>query len=55
MLPLPRASTGDELDARRRYPEEFVAAMTEAGYLGVLIPEDTAVRVSILGGVRGPR
>jgi acyl-CoA dehydrogenase len=29
-----------ELDARRRYPEEFVAAMTESGYLGALIPEE---------------
>jgi acyl-CoA dehydrogenase len=28
------------LDARREYPEEFVKAMTEAGYLGVLIPEE---------------
>ena len=28
-----------ELDAARRYPEEFVGAMTEAGYLGALIPE----------------
>jgi acyl-CoA dehydrogenase len=28
-----------DLDAHRRYPEEFVLAMTEAGYLGVLIPE----------------
>jgi acyl-CoA dehydrogenase len=29
-----------DLDAERRYPEEFVAAMTEAGYLGALIPEE---------------
>jgi acyl-CoA dehydrogenase len=29
-----------DLDARRCYPEEFVAAMTEAGYLGALIPEE---------------
>ena len=29
-----------ELDAGRRYPEEFVRAMTEAGYLGALIPEE---------------
>ena len=29
-----------DLDARRRYPEEFVRAMTEAGYLGALIPEE---------------
>ena len=28
------------LDADRRYPEEFVLAMTEAGYLGALIPEE---------------
>jgi acyl-CoA dehydrogenase len=28
------------LDADRRYPEEFVRAMTEAGYLGALIPEE---------------
>jgi acyl-CoA dehydrogenase len=28
------------LDAVRRYPEEFVAAMTGAGYLGALIPEE---------------
>ena len=28
-----------ELDAARRYPEEFVGAMTEAGYLAALIPE----------------
>src|SRR5215213_1072983 len=29
-----------DLDAGRRYPEEFAAAMTEAGYLGALIPEE---------------
>ena len=29
-----------DLDAARRYPEEFVGAMTEAGYLGALIPEE---------------
>ena len=29
-----------ELDAERRYPEEFVKAMTQAGYLGALIPEE---------------
>jgi acyl-CoA dehydrogenase len=28
-----------ELDARRAYPEEFVAAMTRAGWLAALIPE----------------
>src|SRR5215203_735188 len=27
-----------DLDAGRRYPEEFVSAMTGAGYLGALIP-----------------
>jgi hypothetical protein len=27
-----------ELDARRRYPEEFVRAMSEAGYLAALVP-----------------
>ena len=29
-----------DLDARREYPEEFVKAMTESGYLGALIPEE---------------
>jgi acyl-CoA dehydrogenase len=29
-----------ELDAERRYPEEFVGAMGEAGYLAALIPEE---------------
>ncbi|HEY6690080.1 MAG TPA: acyl-CoA dehydrogenase family protein [Rubrobacter sp.] len=29
-----------DLDERRRYPEEFVVAMTDAGYLGALIPEE---------------
>src|SRR5215204_4158136 len=29
-----------DLDAERRYPEEFVASMTEAGYLGALKPEE---------------
>jgi acyl-CoA dehydrogenase len=28
------------MDADRRYPEEFVRAMTEAGYLGALVPEE---------------
>jgi acyl-CoA dehydrogenase len=28
------------LDVERRYPEEFVRAMTETGYLGALIPEE---------------
>jgi len=29
-----------ELDVRRGYPTEFVNALTEAGYLGALIPEE---------------
>jgi acyl-CoA dehydrogenase len=29
-----------DLDAERLYPEEFVASMTGAGYLGALIPEE---------------
>ena len=29
-----------DLDAERRYPKEFVASMTSAGYLGALIPEE---------------
>ena len=29
-----------EMDEARRYPEEFVRALTEAGWLSVLIPED---------------
>ncbi|CAA9443954.1 MAG: Acyl-CoA dehydrogenase [uncultured Rubrobacteraceae bacterium] len=29
-----------ELDAKREYPEEFVRAITEAGYLSALIPEE---------------
>ena len=29
-----------DLDAGRRYPEEFVGAMTDAGYLAALIPEE---------------
>src|SRR6476660_309069 len=28
------------LDRERAYPTEFVAALTEAGFLGVLIPEE---------------
>ena len=28
------------LDRERRYPEEFVRAMTESGYLGALIPSE---------------
>ena len=28
------------LDARRAYPDDFVKALTEAGYLATLIPED---------------
>src|SRR3712207_6799321 len=29
-----------KLDAERRYPEEFVAAVSEAGYLSALIPKE---------------
>src|SRR3954464_4765806 len=29
-----------ELDARRAYPDAFVAALTDAGYLAALIPEE---------------
>jgi acyl-CoA dehydrogenase len=29
-----------KLDAKREYPEEFVRAMIESGYLGALIPEE---------------
>jgi acyl-CoA dehydrogenase len=29
-----------ELDAKREYPEEFVRAMTERGYLGAFIPKE---------------
>src|SRR5215470_14474807 len=29
-----------ELDAKRAYPEEFVQALTKAGYLATLIPEE---------------
>jgi acyl-CoA dehydrogenase len=29
-----------ELDAQRAYPEDFVEALTKAGYLGTLIPEE---------------
>src|SRR5262249_7225892 len=29
-----------ELDTRRAYPEEFVKALTKAGYLATLIPEE---------------
>src|SRR5258706_6983841 len=29
-----------ELDARRAYPDAFVRALTEAGYLAALIPEE---------------
>ncbi len=38
-----RASLGAywrDLDARQAYPDAFVAALTEAGYLAALIPED---------------
>ena len=29
-----------ELDARQAYPEEFVTALTQAGWLSVLIPTE---------------
>jgi alkylation response protein AidB-like acyl-CoA dehydrogenase len=29
-----------KLDRERAYPEEFVAALTKAGFLAALIPED---------------
>src|SRR6185369_425826 len=29
-----------DLDARRAYPDAFVKALTEAGYLAALIPEE---------------
>src|SRR5262245_53606805 len=29
-----------DLDAQREYPDAFVRALTEAGYLGALIPEE---------------
>ena len=29
-----------ELDRERRYPTEFIKALTDTGFLGVLIPED---------------
>ena len=29
-----------ELDAAQRYPEEFVRALTEAGWLAALIPQE---------------
>src|SRR5580765_1483172 len=29
-----------ELDAKRAYPDAFVKALTDAGYLAALIPED---------------
>ncbi len=29
-----------DLDQRRGYPTEFVKALTDAGFLGVLIPEE---------------
>src|SRR3989442_12961738 len=35
-----------ELDAKREYPEAFVAELTKAGYLGCLVPEE-------YGGARG--
>src|SRR5205814_8268604 len=29
-----------ELDAKREYPEKFVDELTQAGYLGALIPQE---------------
>ena len=29
-----------KLDAQRKYPSDFVDALTQAGYLSVLIPEE---------------
>jgi acyl-CoA dehydrogenase len=56
-----------ELDQQRAYPEAFVRAMTDAGYLGALIPKEygglgmSLVEASIIleeinrsGGVAGP-
>jgi acyl-CoA dehydrogenase len=47
-----------DLDERRRYPEKFVVAMTEAGYLGAFILEkyggmdlDLSAGCAILGEV----
>ena len=34
------ASIGARLDRERAYPEEFVAALTKAGFLAALIPEE---------------
>ncbi|MDQ1105693.1 acyl-CoA dehydrogenase family protein [Nocardioides zeae] len=34
------ASYWQEMDAERRYPEAFVDALTEAGWLSILIPEE---------------
>src|SRR2546425_9396096 len=61
------ASYWRELDQQRAYPEAFVQAMTEAGYLGALIPKEygglgmSLVEASIIleeingsGGVAGP-
>ena len=33
-----------EVDARRAYPEEFVEALTRAGWLAALVPQETAGR-----------
>ena len=35
-----------ELDARRGYPTEFVQALTEAGWLSALIPEELFSTIS---------
>ena len=37
--PASRANTGAALDRERGYPTEFVAALTKAGFLAALIPE----------------
>ena len=37
---IPRRSTGGRLDRERTYPTEFVQALTHAGYLSILVPEE---------------
>jgi acyl-CoA dehydrogenase len=34
-----------ELDCRRAYPDMFVSALTDAGYLAALIPEEYGGRM----------
>ena len=36
-----------EIDRRREYPKSFVDALTEADYLAVLIPEQSAGNVAV--------